>query len=269
MFFPYHAGFGRTGTDSLMEALPIIGFGPAHHMKYMFQSVFQLKFNHINAITEASRAQPGSPERFDALREAFGNATEIRSTLDFPTCIFYKELVQLYPNAKVLLTVRDSPEAWWKSASSTIVRIAVSVQTPRYDPGIWLLYQINPLFRKFRNLFLANYATLFPGGIEDAAAGMAEYERHIAEVKATVPADKLLVFNVKEGWDPLVNFLGVPRPDAPFPHSNSSADFHGVMLFLGALGWVHLFLLLWIAWKIIRLCLRDTGSKKSVDKKDK
>ena len=51
------------------------------------------------------------------------------------------------------------------------------------------------------------------------------FNEHNEEVKRHVPADKLLVFTSKDGWEPLCAFLGVPVPDKPFPHVNDSDEF--------------------------------------------
>ncbi|HEV3309747.1 MAG TPA: sulfotransferase, partial [Chloroflexota bacterium] len=95
------AGFGRTGTMSLKAALQQLGFGPCLHM--------------IDLLS-------GHPELSDTFREAYdGKSTDWATTLegwescvDWPACSFYKDLMRVWPDAPVILNVRD-PEGWYKS----------------------------------------------------------------------------------------------------------------------------------------------------------
>jgi hypothetical protein len=69
---------------------------------------------------------------------------------------------------------------------------------------------------------------------------IASFERHTAAVKEAVPADRLLVWDAKEGWEPLCEFLGVDVPPMPLPHVNDSQTFKDrlVEMSLGTLdGW--------------------------------
>ena len=136
-----------------------------------------------------------------------------RATVDSPGCDVYQYLMKLYPKAKVVLSVRDSDEAWYKSFSSTL-----GVQgTKRYE---WLTYHI-PFLRCNEILWhaltkkwmrLAGMDTLGP---EIHAA-------HNKDVQSNVPAEKLLTYNVKQGWKPLCEFLDVPIPEVPFPNLSVS-----------------------------------------------
>jgi hypothetical protein len=218
-------------------------------------------------MVQAARASPGSRERMDALQQVFGNGTTFHSTLDFPTRLFYKELLQMYPHAKVLLNVRDSPAAWWKSAKSTIIPLGISQATPRFNVGIWLLFKLNPLFAKVGHLFAANYMSLFPAGPEDDDVGIAAYARHIEDVKATVPAAQLLVFNVKDGWAPLARFLNASEPRVEFPNSNSASHFQNMMLAIAIAGWAHLVVLVAGLALLLRLVMRCVQKTPRVGKK--
>ncbi len=100
------AGFGRTGTRSLKEALEILGLGPCHHMMEVFMHPEQVPF--------WDRAALG--EKVD-WNEVFAN---YKSACDWPSCTFYKELADVYPHAKVILSLRD-PRSWYKSVASTIM----------------------------------------------------------------------------------------------------------------------------------------------------
>ena len=191
------AGFGRTGTTSLKAALGKLGVGPCYH----FQEVVKYPW-HDKTWLKAHAGKPVDWQHF--LRN-------YNSGLDYPICNFYKELIVAFPDAKVLLSVRD-PDRWYDSSLATIYKAA---QLPKW------LGRVFPPMRP--PIFLAATVAwdgIFEGRFEDRAHTLAIYERHIAEVKAHVPPERLLIFDVKEGWEPLCTFLNVPIPDEPFPHLN-------------------------------------------------
>ena len=121
----------------------------------------------------------------------------------------------MLPEAKVVLTVRD-PERRYASVMDTIYKI--QLRPP------FLLWFIPPMLRFIRMADATTWHRLFPDGLADRAYAIEQFEAHIAEVKQFVPAEKLLVFSVKEGWQPLCAFLDVPVPDTPFPHVNDRAE---------------------------------------------
>ncbi|MBV9044290.1 MAG: sulfotransferase family protein [Alphaproteobacteria bacterium] len=193
------AGFGRTGTRSLKEALEMLGFGPCHHMMEVF----------MNAETQVpfwDRVATG--QKFD-WEEGLG---KYQSACDWPSCTFYKELADYYPQSKVILSLRD-PKSWYKSVTSTILpamkKPVDGAAGPRL-PGVF-----GPKLMgegTFHNDF-------------SEANMIAVYERHNEEVKRTIPRDRLLVFEAKDGWEPLCKFLGVPVPDKPYPNMNTTEEF--------------------------------------------
>jgi hypothetical protein len=205
------AGFGRTGTASLKAALERLDLGPCYHM--------------FEVLREPERARrwidagDGRPVDWDAVFDGY------RSTVDWPAASYWRELAAHYPDAKVVLTVRD-PDRWFASASSTVFRLQYVVQrwwgrplrrlVPLLNPGLGLFLDMND--RAIRD-------RVFGGRYPDRAAGVAAFERHVAEVRRALPADRLLVYDVAEGWAPLCAFLGRPVPDAPFPRANDSDDF--------------------------------------------
>ena len=199
------AGFGRTGTTSLKAALERLGFDKCYHM-FEFMA-------HPEHAKHWDAASKGKPVDWDALFEGYA------STLDWPGCSYYKELMQRYPDAKVLLTVRD-PERWYESASKTIFN------TPRgLGPLLRLLFTN---IRQVRSIFVVRRLlskNTFGGKEKDKAHAIRVFEAHIEEVKRTVPSEKLLVYNVKEGWEPLCAFLDVSVPAEPFPHLNDAGSF--------------------------------------------
>ena len=198
------AGFGRTGTTSLKAALERL-VGPCYHMMEVFP-----KPEHV-AFWES--AQRGEPVEWETVFRNY------QAAVDWPACTFYQSLMDCYPEAGVVLSVRNS-ERWYESALSTIY--TVNNQRP---PASWLFKAI-PQVRRFVHMSDAViWQGTFGGRFEDKAHAIQVYDAHIAEVKRTVPPEKLLVFDVREGWEPLCAFLGVPVPDGPFPHQNDAAAF--------------------------------------------
>ena len=202
------AGFGRTGTASLKAALENLGFGKCYHMQEVFCNP-----EHV-ATWQA--AVEGTPVNWEELMEGY------QATVDWPGCTFYQELIKTYPDAKVLLNVRD-PEAWCQSMTNTVYRVS--------QPGFFssLVPLFVPRLRRFIRMTRALiWHTTFGSRerFEDKAYALSVFNDHIAEVKRVVPAEKLLVYEVKEGWEPLCAFLGVPVPDKPFPRLNDSSTFN-------------------------------------------
>jgi hypothetical protein len=133
------------------------------------------------------------------------------SSCDWPSCSFYRELAEFYPDAKVILTLRD-PQSWYKSVSNTIMP---AMRKPGEGAGPKLPGIFGPLLigeKTFGNDF-------------SEANMIAVYERHNAEVKRVIPPGRLLVFEAGEGWEPLCAFLGVPVPDVPYPLMNTTEEF--------------------------------------------
>ncbi|OLT24287.1 hypothetical protein BJF83_07455 [Nocardiopsis sp. CNR-923] len=192
-------GFGRTGTLSLKVALEELGLGPCYHMREAIASP-----DHKRLWLEAAQ---GGPVDWDRLLGGY------RSTVDWPGCYFWRELVEAYPEARVVLTVRD-PERWYSSTRETIYRLST-----------WVARVAAPFFPTARGMAAMTDAIIwngtFGGRFTDREHAIGVFERHIREVRAHVPADRLLVYDVREGWEPLCRFLGVEAPrDRPFPHVN-------------------------------------------------
>lgn len=205
------AGFGRTGTLSLKAALETLGIGPCYHMTELFQ--------HPDHISYWEAATNGEPVDWHAL---FAN---YQATVDWPGCTFYAELMDAYPDAKVLLSVRD-PERWYDSVINTIYHTS-SLLKSRLGSLRLLMRLISP--QRLRIVRMINkliWQNTFDNRFEDKTYALEVFQQHIEEVKQRVPADKLLVYNVKEGWEPLCAFLGVEVPaNTPFPHLNDRDTF--------------------------------------------
>lgn len=213
------AGFGRTGTLSLKAALEEIGFNPCYHMTEVFN-----KPEHF-ALWEA--AADGKPMNWDKV------FTGYQATVDWPACTFYKELMQTYPDAKVLLTVRN-PNTWYESVKSTIYQTRRISQSPLASLFFFVLKSLNPSIRGIASMTKKLiWDGTFHDKFEDKDYAISIYKQHIEEVKKYVPPEKLLVYEVKEGWEPLCAFLGVNVPkDKPFPHLNDRANFAGNRIWL-------------------------------------
>jgi hypothetical protein len=188
------AGLGRTGTSSLKAALEILGLGPCYHMVEVFG-----KPDHLAFWTRAGHGDLGN---FDAVFAGYG------SSCDWPSARWYKEQADRYPDAKVILTVRDA-DAWFRSTQATIFA---------ERPG-------GPPDPAFGAMIQAVVFDSLDGGRHDRDKAVAFFERHNAEVKRTIPAERLLVYDAAQGWDPLCDFLGVAVPDLPFPKNNTTEEF--------------------------------------------
>jgi hypothetical protein len=192
------AGLGRTGTASLKVALEQLLGGRCYHMSEAFG-------NPVNPPLwlDAARGQPDWERIFDGYV----------ACVDYPACGFWRQLSAHYPEAKVLLSVRD-PDKWFESTRETIL-----------SEGIRELTALTP----DEAFFQATVYRDFIGHFGDRAYVTSYFKRHIEEVVAAIPKERLLVYEVGEGWDPLCRFLGVPEPQTEFPHVNVRADFDAMI----------------------------------------
>jgi Sulfotransferase domain len=204
------ARLGNGGTASLKLALERVGVAPCYHM---FDVLQQPERAH-GWLAAARGERPDWPVIF----AGYG------ATVDWPGAAFWRELVEAYPDAAVILTVRDA-ERWYDSMERTIFWASKGMQSPVGRRMFRLATVHDRGFRAFGELVGTVVLGRVFGGRTDRAHAIGVYERHIAEVRATVPAQRLLVFDVAQGWQPLCAFLGVEVPDEPFPHVNDAAEF--------------------------------------------
>ncbi len=195
------AGLGRTGTFSLKSALEDLGFAKCYHT-----------VEHWNSDARTwDAALRGEPVDWDTL---FAGC---RAAVDLPSCLFYRELLEKYPEAKVILTVRD-PERWYDSVNQTVYFA--------HNTFFYWAAVVNPQVRDFRRLINRVLKRLFQGRFEDRAFAIDAFHRHNEQVRRDVPADRLLVYEISQGWGPLCAFLDVPVPEGkPFPHLNDAAEY--------------------------------------------
>jgi len=215
------AGLPRTGTASTFTALEQLLPGKCHHMK---------------------RAMTGSRDANFWLRGARGELLEedwkqfikaegLSASVDYPMSLYWKDLLKMYPNAKVLLTVRD-PVKWYLSVKNTIRNIASFLVESWGGLPIRLIGRLTgkAVGPAFYTVFAPTYlGAKYPKGMFGAVDAGEEtavrfFNDWTEEVIREVPADRLLVFEVKQGWAPLCKFLGVPQPDGPFPNTNDTKE---------------------------------------------
>ena len=206
------AGFGRCGTTSLAKALEVLGLGPCYHMQ-----VAMLRYPHLRFWV---RAAAGEPVDFHAFFRKY------RATVDWPACEFYRELIAVYPDAKVLLNTRD-PESWYESTRETL----------------WTIDQVLPwwfprVMRRMHDDLIWNGR--FEGAFTDRTRAIEIFNQHLEDVRRSVPPDRLLEYDVSQGWEPLCRFLGkpVPPPNVPFPHLNDRRFFRRLLLALRIAEWL-------------------------------
>ena len=216
------AGFGRTGTTSLKAALEELGFGPSYSLTEVFANP-----EHAELWEAAWRGEKVDWEGF------LGN---YEVAVDWPACSFYEELMQAFPAAPVILTVRD-PEAWYESMRATIYQLRKVTTGPL---PMKLAFKFAALFAPgvTGTARLADHLVwedTFNGRFEDRDYAMKVFERQNETVRRRVPPARLLVFDVREGWEPLCDFLGVEVPDRPFPHLNEAREMRRRLLGIVAL----------------------------------
>jgi len=203
------AGFGRTGTMSQKAALEQLGFGPSFHM-----------------IDVARRPEllPGWQAAADGLqvdwRELLGGW---ESTVDWPACTFWEQIWSAFPDAKVLLSVRD-PQAWYASCAKSIHASAQAAVRGELEGGS---VEVSPAAMQMINDLIWNGT--FEGRFDDEEFAIGVFEEHNETVRRKVPPDRLLVYEVSQGWEPLCDFLEVPVPDGPLPHLNDAASFRAMV----------------------------------------
>jgi hypothetical protein len=205
------AGFGRTGTMSLKVALESLGFGPCYHMLEVF--------SHPEHAQRWEAAWLGEPVDWDDLLDGY------EAAVDWPACAFYEELMEKYPDAKVILTVRD-PERWYESVRNTIYALSTTVSGSRILRIVLGLRSLL-LYGAFARGNMAKtiiWEGTFNGRFEDKRCAIGVFVRHNEEVRRRVPEERLLTYEVSEGWGPLCDFLGVEAPDEPFPRLNDTAE---------------------------------------------
>ena len=188
------AGFGRTGTLSLKLALELLGFDKCYHMMEVA--------NHPDHVNSWRSAAKGESVDWDQLFQGY------QATVDWPSCNFWREQMQAFPDAKVILTKREA-ESWYQSVTQTIWKVS---QERRSDARSLMVFEVI-------------WDGVFGGRMTEKDHVIAQYQKHNQTVIDEVPKDKLLVFEAKEGWPELCEFLGCSIPDTDYPNVNTTQDF--------------------------------------------
>ncbi|CAK0792099.1 unnamed protein product [Prorocentrum cordatum] len=264
------AGASRTGTQSITEALHVLGL-PVYNLVGIMQH------RHTRAATLALQ-QPGTFTR-PLIEEVL--SLGYRATMDTPMNMLWRDQLEVFPDSKVLLSVRDTTEDW---KASTLWAGNALGPFHKSRPWKWIV-DLGPLLQEVSVYYWRG------GGGEDFGCKRVErmvqpwwapwveyvdmqeldgeclgryYESLRAEVEATVPAEKLLVFNVKEGWGPLCAFLNVSVPSQPFPRVNSSREMTAAYYLLRVVCWVYpLALICPVA--LLGFCLRRCMAKRKTE----
>lgn len=191
------AGVGRTGTKSLKKALEVLFEQPCYHMVEIFD-----KPAHIDYWAEMSS---GGEPKWDWVFDGYD------ATVDWPAASFWHEIADAYPEALVLLSIRDA-EAWYDSARATI-----------FEPD-------RPSPEAIKTMMKVLKEERFASDVLDKDIAIAAYNAHNDSVRSAVSADRLLVWEPGDGWDSICAALDLPVPDVPFPRMNTRADFERLFL---------------------------------------
>lgn len=191
------AGFGRTGTHSLGLALEKLGLGPWYNTFEVFKNP-----GHQDIWRSALE---GKRVDWDDI------FSDYKSAVEWPTVTFFDQIIQQYPYARVILTMRD-PDSWYESARGTI-----------FEAGELNAHHPDPTKRK--NLHYDIFEHTFGGRFWEKEHVLEVYRKHIEHVIEVVQGERLLKFDIKNGWEPLCSFLKKAVPDEPFPKVNERKEF--------------------------------------------
>ncbi len=192
------AGLPRTATKSLQLALERLLGGRCYHMHEVFA--------HLDHAPMWRAALNGTSPAWSSFLHDYS------AVVDWPAAAFWRELSAANPDALVVLSTREDAATWWRSADATILDVA------RLDDY--------PAARDWFALFQELLRTQLGEEWDDAETAMAAYERHNAAVRASAPSERLVEWRAGDGWGPLCAALNVPVPPEPFPHVNTTEDWH-------------------------------------------
>jgi len=206
------AGFGRTGTMTLKAALEELGAGPCYHM-------VEVLWGDTGRLPLWQAAASGRAVDWRKLFDGF------ESTVDWPGCTFYEPLMEAFPEAKVLLTVRD-PDAWYESAKNSLYATLIAGRNGELIGGT----STPPSPEAFAMISTLIWQGTFHGRFEDRGYAIEMFNRHNEEVTRTVPAERLVVHEITDGWEPLLRMLGIEHPPSDsLPHLNDQASFRAMV----------------------------------------
>ena len=204
-------GQARTGTTTLKIALEHLGFGKCYHMWELMNNPDHLKY--------FEKAEHGENVNWDELLVGY------HSACDYPIIGYYKQFLEKYSNAKIIHTTRDA-ESWFKSMTGTV--FWAIKPTPARIFGMLIRLPFSSTLRKRLRILKFNermISKFFGKDYKNKEQVIRNFNEYDKEVYNSIPKERLLVYDVKSGWEPLCKFLNVPVPSIPFPKSNSKDEF--------------------------------------------
>lgn len=195
------AGLGRTGTLSLKFALEQLLGSPVYHMAEVLRR--------REDVEVWRRALHGEEPDWHAFFEGYAAA------VDWPAAAFWDRLLDVFPDAIVVLSVRSDADAWLKSARASIDRVLRL--EPKEEYASW---------HEMSNELLAETFTPVPFRTRPTIQA---YHAHNDRVRAIVPEHRLVEWQPQDGWEPLCSALSIPVPSEAFPRRNDSESFAGVI----------------------------------------
>jgi len=246
-FMVVGAGLGRTGTTSLKNALEILLPGKCYHMEETLKyrdgacqkwvdflgkrlDAADTKLVASDKSSTTTTTATTSLSSLSSLSSSSSSLAEAKSFyqrtlldagyvagVDMPICACYEEIMQIYPECKVILSVREDERAWWRSNANLWSDVDEEIFTP--------FAQRLPKFVAFKDLTaiirrMTGMPAVTKESFKDSDSWINYYKRWNQQVKERVPSGRLLIWGVKDGWGPLCKFLNLPVPSQPFPHFN-------------------------------------------------
>jgi len=281
------AGLGRTGTTSLKNALEILLPGKCYHMEETLKyrdGACQKWVDFLGQRLDATAATSSSTKLTAASDKLSTTTTAITTTtsssassldaaksfyqrtlldagyvagVDMPICACYEELMQIYPECKVILSVREDEKAWWRSNANLWSDVEEEIFTPFAQrlPKFVAFKELTAIIRRMTGM-----PSVTKESFKDSASWISYYKRWNQEVIDRVPRGRLLIWGVKDGWGPLCKFLNVPVPSQPLPHMNEGGKMASRMrvgvaiesvLELSSRRWFQMLFLIFVAIVII------------------
>ncbi|KAI5925159.1 P-loop containing nucleoside triphosphate hydrolase protein [Camillea tinctor] len=209
--------FGRNGTMGLMHALEILGYKP-YHMK----TVLEHGAPHLNVLNDAVQAKYHGSGKLYGKEEFDKWFADYDAILDVSS-FFVQELVEAYPDAKFILTYRNS-QKWVVSINNTMLKMVTLV---RARPFAILAYMNSFMAAWVRFGWLAPRHIWKDKPLGTDAAAIQTYHDHNALVKKLVPPERLLVVKLEDGlgWEEICPFLGHEAPETRYPRGNDPKEF--------------------------------------------
>ena len=225
------AGWGRTGTNSFKDAMEMLYGAPCYHMKEVWLENGRSHVDFWDKLADRPKSARSDPN----FQFVFGS--KYKATTDWPSAGHWKEQLEYYPDAKVVLTLHPKgAEGWYRSCMNTI--FVLTPDGPIYNFGIRVaLYWGFPVggYSEMVRKCISRNALDYDYSKENIIRA---YNEHIETVIRECPEEKLLVFKATDGWEPLCKFLGKPVPDVPYPNVNDSAEFQWGVIGLNITGWI-------------------------------